>query len=151
MTQISAYLSFNGNCREAMSFYRDCLGGRLSFRTIGESPLSADMPERMKNSILSATLRKGRLALTASDITDDKGLKHGNSVSMMLECSSEKEMRDHYSKLSEGSRAAGSISRTFKGELFAHLTDKYGYHWLLHFAKPKTKIKKHITPKTKKR
>ena len=36
MTQINAYLTFNGNCREAMQFYTDCLGGELYLQTIGE-------------------------------------------------------------------------------------------------------------------
>jgi PhnB protein len=36
MTQINGYLHFNGDCREAMTFYRECLGGELSLQTIGE-------------------------------------------------------------------------------------------------------------------
>ena len=28
MTRINAYLHFAGNCREAMTFYQECLGGR---------------------------------------------------------------------------------------------------------------------------
>jgi uncharacterized glyoxalase superfamily protein PhnB len=28
MTQMNSYLTFNGNCREAMHFYKDCLGRR---------------------------------------------------------------------------------------------------------------------------
>jgi PhnB protein len=41
MTQINSYLTFNGNCQEAMIFYQKCLGGELTFQTVGESPLSA--------------------------------------------------------------------------------------------------------------
>ena len=50
MTQINSYLTFSGNCREAMTFYRECLGGELYFQTIGESPLSEKMPEQMRAS-----------------------------------------------------------------------------------------------------
>jgi PhnB protein len=39
MTQIHAYLSFNGNCREAMTFYRDCIGGELMLQPIKGTPV----------------------------------------------------------------------------------------------------------------
>ena len=42
--QINSYLTFSGNCREAMNFYVTCLGGELVFQTIGESPLANKMP-----------------------------------------------------------------------------------------------------------
>ena len=31
MTHINAYLNFNGNCREAMTFYAECLGGEAIY------------------------------------------------------------------------------------------------------------------------
>ena len=61
MTQINSYLTFNGNCREAMTFYQECLGGELFMQTIGESPMAEQMPLPMKESILHATLTKGAL------------------------------------------------------------------------------------------
>ena len=58
--QIQSYLTFNGNCREAMNFYQRCLGGELAFQTVGESPLSDHMPAQMKDCILHSTLTRGR-------------------------------------------------------------------------------------------
>jgi uncharacterized glyoxalase superfamily protein PhnB len=43
MGHINPYLLFNGNCREAMSFYQGCFGGQLSLMTIGEPPMAKDM------------------------------------------------------------------------------------------------------------
>ena len=34
MTQINAHLTFNGNCHEAMTFYKECFGGELSMQTL---------------------------------------------------------------------------------------------------------------------
>ena len=137
MTSINSYLTFNGNCREAMTFYQRCLGGELSFQTIGESPLSDKMPLQMKASILHATLINGSLVIMASDMTSEKGIIKGNSVSLMLNCSSEKEIRTYYKKLSSGGNADHPLEDTFWGALFGDLTDKYGNHWLLNFTKPK--------------
>ena len=51
MTQINAYLTFNGNCREAMNFYKEVLDGDLALQTIGESPMADKMPQKMKDCI----------------------------------------------------------------------------------------------------
>lgn len=135
MTKINSYLTFNGNCREAMTFYRDCLGGELSIQTIGDSPLSDKMPQQMKSAILHATLNRDGLLLMASDMVADDGLKIGNAVSLMLDCSSADELHTCYEKLSEGGKRDHPVETSFWGALFGDLTDKYGNHWLLHFQK----------------
>ncbi|MEP7164546.1 MAG: VOC family protein [Ferruginibacter sp.] len=135
MTQINSYLTFNGNCRQAMSFYKECLGGELNLQTIGESPLAEKMPQQMKDCILHATLTKESLVLMASDMVGEKGLLKGNSVSLMLNCSSEEEIKNCYASLSLGGLATHPLEDTFWGALFGDLTDKFGNHWLLHFDK----------------
>ncbi|MEO6612878.1 MAG: VOC family protein [Chitinophagaceae bacterium] len=133
MTQINSYLTFNGNCKEAMSFYAGCLGGELVLQTIGESPLADKMPPQMKKSVLHSTLTRGDLVLMGSDMVSEKGLVKGNSVSLMLNCSSEKEIRSLYELLSKDGVAEHPLEISFWGALFGDLTDKYGNHWLLHF------------------
>ena len=135
MTQINSYLTFNGNCRTAMHFYQQCLGGELVLQTIGESPLAATMPPQMKKSILHATLTRGSLVLMASDMVGDKGLLKGNAVSLLLNCSSEEEIKNCYTKLAEGGEATHPLENSFWGALFGDLVDKFGNQWLLHFDK----------------
>lgn len=139
MTQINSYLSFNGNCREAMIFYKECFGGDLPLQTIGESPLSEKMPAQMKQSILHSSLINKKIILMGSDMVSEKGLIKGNSVSLMLNCSSEKEIRMFYEKLSAGGEATHPLKDSFWGALFGDLTDKFGNHWLLHFDKKQKK------------
>ena len=133
MTQINSYLTFSGNCREAMTFYKNCLGGELILQTIGESPTSEKMPQQMKESILHATLTKDNLILMASDMVSDEGLKKGNAVSLLLNCSSEQEIKNYYQNLSVGGKSNHPLHISFWGALFGDLTDKYGNQWLLHF------------------
>ena len=136
MTYISAYLTFNGNCRKAMTFYQECLGGDLFFQTVGESPLSGKMPRRVKDFIVHSTLTKDNiLLLQGSDMAPQTGLVKGNNVSLALNCSSEEEIRALYTKLSRGGKANHPIADTFWGAMFGDLTDKFGNHWLLHFNK----------------
>ena len=140
MAQINSYLTFNGNCREAMSFYKECLGGELFFQTVGESPLSDHMPEQMKDCILHSTLTKDALIIMGSDMVPQNGLIKGNSVSLSINCSEEGEIHSFYHKLSEGGTADHAIEDTFWGALFGDLTDKYGNHWLLNYDKNLKKL-----------
>jgi len=134
MKSIHAYLTFNGNCREAMMFYQKCLGGELSFQTVGESPLSEKMPARMKNLILHSTLMNDGLILMGSDMTSEQGLLKGNAVSLVLNCKSEKEIRICYKKLSKSGEQTHPIENTFWNALSGELADKYGHNWMLYYA-----------------
>lgn len=130
---INAYLTFNGNCREAMAFYKKCLGGELRFQRIGESPLSERMPAKMKNCVLHAVLANVDFVLMGSDMVSEKGLLKGNAVSLVLNCASEKEARARYKRLSQGGEQTHPLENTFWNALFGELTDKYGNTWMLSY------------------
>jgi PhnB protein len=135
MTLLNPYLTFSGNCREAMMFYKECFGGELIFQTIGESPMGDEMPPNMKDSILHSSLTKGDLILMATDCVPESGLIKGNGVSLCLNFSSEEEIRTSFEKLSTDGETTHPLENTFWGALFGGLTDKFGNHWLLNFDK----------------
>ena len=76
------------------------------------------------------------MIIMASDMVSENGIIKGNSVSLMINCSSEKKIRTYYKKLSSGGNADHPLEDTFWGAIFGDLTDKYGNHWLLNFTKP---------------
>jgi PhnB protein len=129
-TTITSYLTFEGNCREAMTFYQECLGGKLFFQTIGDSPLGSRLPDEIKKYILNATLINGKLTIVASDMVPESGLLKGNSVSLLLCCSNAAEASEYFIKLSADGRATDPLVHTFSGSLFGGLVDKFGNHWL---------------------
>src|SRR5262249_33151106 len=109
------------------------LGGELVLQTLGESPLGAQLPTEMKAYILHSILIKDNLVLMGSDMVDDQGLIKGNTVSLMLNCSSEAEIRRCYANLADGGEARHPLENTFWGALFGDLIDKFGNHWLLNY------------------
>ena len=135
MANINSYLTFNGNCREAMTFYKECLGGELTFQTVGELPLptSEPMPSCLENCIVHALLINDALILAASDMVPENGLIKGNSVSLLLNCTSEDEAREYYNKLSAGGEATHPLENTFWGAIFGDLTDRFGNQWLISY------------------
>lgn len=134
MTQIHAYLTFSGNCREAMTFYKDCLGGELALQTVEGSPVADEMPADARHGILHSTLTQGALMLMASDMSQGPVVQ-GNSVSLSLNCSSEEEIQQFFAALSAGGTITCPLGEMFWGATFGALTDKYGIHWLLNYDK----------------
>ncbi len=134
MTQIYAYLSFNGNCREAMTFYKDCLGGELMLQTVEGSPVAEQMPAEFGPHILHSTLTQGDLLLMASDMASAE-LVQGNTISLSLNCSSKEEIEALFSHLSAGGKITHPLADEFWGATFGALTDKFGMNWLLNYDK----------------
>lgn len=130
--QVTPYLTFNGNCREAMEFYRDCLGGNLYLQTIDESSLSEKMPDELKNCILHAELRKEEFSIMATDLVPETGLAFGNSVSLLLNCNGMQQLHEYYSKLSEKGEQTHFPEVSAFGSIVGNLKDKFGMIWLLH-------------------
>ncbi|MBV9851012.1 MAG: VOC family protein [Armatimonadetes bacterium] len=134
MTQIHAYLTFSGNCREAMTFYKDCLGGELTLQTVADSPIADQMPAEARQGILHSTLTRGALVLMASDMARDPVVQ-GNAVTLMLDCSSEEEIHRFFDALSSCGTVICPLEEAFWGATFGALTDKYGIHWALNYDK----------------
>lgn len=128
MTQINAYLTFNGNCREAMLFYKKCLGGKLTLQTVEESPMAAQWPKTVQKNILHASLSNEQLTLLSSDMGSEP-LVMGNAISLALNCKSEEEINRFFKNLSHGGNITHPLHTFFDGTIGA-LTDKYGINWL---------------------
>ena len=135
MTAIQPYLTFNGNCHEAMTFYKNCLGGELFIQSVGESPVADALPTEMKDCILHSTLTKGNLVIMASDMVGEDGLIKGNSVSLMLNCNSEEEITQLYKQLSANGRVINPLENTFFGAMMGDIIDPFGIHWILRYNK----------------
>ena len=135
MTQISAYLHFNGNCREAMTFYKECLGGELTLSTVGESPMAAQMPA-MKEKIMHSVLTKDGFVLMASDMMGSEGFTKGNTISLSITGTTPEELRTYFSALSKDGNVLHELKEEFFGT-YGDLTDKFGIDWMFQADKPK--------------
>jgi len=136
MAQINSYLTFNGNCREAMTFYKECFGGELVLRKVKDSPVAGDMPQQMGESILHSSLTNDSLILMGTDMCR-AALVKGNTVSLCINCSTETEIKTFFGNLSIGGQITHPLGQTFWGALYGELTDKFGHNWMLNYSSTK--------------
>ena len=121
------YLNFDGNCREAMTFYGRCLAGEPNFTPFSAGPpeVSAqakDTPDR----ILHAELASGPVVLMASDTLPGMPFQQGNNFSICLDCESQTEMDKVFNALSEKGEVTMPLHDAFWGGRFGMLTDQFG-------------------------
>lgn len=133
MTKINVYLTFDGNCREAMTFYKSCLGGELFFQTLAGSPLEEEWKDADKESILHSTLTKGDMLLMASDMIGDGGYFKGNNVSVSVDCGSEEEINTFFANFSADARILMPLSKQFWGAILGVLIDQFGIKWIFNY------------------
>jgi PhnB protein len=132
MAQLNPYIHFDGNCKEAMNFYKDALGGDLTLQTIGESPMAGGMPKEEHNKVLHSVLTKDGFVLMASDMMQADRVVRGNAYTLCLVCNSKQEIETLYSKLSAGGNVTHPLKEEFFGT-FGDCTDKYGVDWMFQF------------------
>lgn len=129
MTQLSPYLAFHGNCREAMNFYKDCLGGELNLMTAGDSG-AQDMAPEMKDKIMHAQLESGSMTLMASDMFMGEEVAQGNTISLCFNGTDLEEMTSIHKKLSEGAKHVKELKTEFWGATYGEVVDKFGFRWM---------------------
>lgn len=136
MQQINAYIGFNGNCHEAMTFYKECIGGELTFMPVKGSPIEAQCPPTMKDQILHSTLIvNGASVLMATDMAGPDGFVRGTNMAISVSFSSEEEINSAFSKLAGGGKILDPLKLQFWGAMFGVVEDKFGTKWMLNYDK----------------
>jgi PhnB protein len=134
MLHASPYLLFDGDCAEAMTFYRDALGGSLVLTKLGDTPMKAQFPPGMHARIINAQLTSDDLEISASDWMASPAFEplQGNMTAIYVESSDAEELRALFAKLSVGAdRARLQELHPMPFGLYGQLYDRYGVQWIL--------------------
>ncbi len=135
MKELITYLNFNGNCRDAMNFYKRCFGGELQMMPFSEAP--GDHPPEAKDRIMHARLVNGAAVLMASDTMPGMPFHQGNNFAITVNCQSQEELERFFAAISERGKVTMPLQDTFWGARFGMLTDQFGINWMFNFEKPK--------------
>jgi PhnB protein len=135
MQQANIYLNFDGNCREAMTFYGQCLQAEPGFTPFSAGPpgMLGKAAETASDRILHAELSKGPVVLMASDTLPGMPFIQGNNFAISISCDSEAELQRLFAALGEGGSVTMPLHDAFWGGRFGMLTDRFGIGWMLSF------------------
>ena len=130
------YLFFNGNCREAVSFYADVFKtDPPEISTYGDMPPDHEaspndfVTEESKDLVMHTSLYVNGNALMFSDVLP--GMQHvvGNNFSITISSDNMDEIRTLFNRLKEGGSVEMDLQETFWSKAFGMLTDKFGVNW----------------------
>jgi PhnB protein len=135
MQGIKPYIAFKGNCREAMNFYRDKLGGEILFvQTYGESPMKGKGPD---DKIMHCSIKIGDSVIMACDnVFEENPTVVGNNISLAIGGKDIADAESTFEKMSDGANIIMPMQETFWAERFGMLTDKFGINWMFNVDKP---------------
>lgn len=135
MTTINVYLTFNGNCFEAFSFYKSVFGGEFPYvGKFKDMPSETPIPDEMKEKIMHISLPiSAETILMGSDASDAFGHATviGNNFSISINTSTVEEADRLFNGLAQGGNITMPMNQTFWGAYFGMLTDKFGIQWML--------------------
>lgn len=120
------FITFAGNCKEAMLFYQSCFGGELHFETF-ESALEG----YSETPVVSASLIADRIILHASDLVHNEGRILGNYISIYVPCKSASERVEFMDKLKS---TKTDTSSSGEQQQLIELVDAFGVRWLFGLA-----------------
>lgn len=134
--QATPYLTFNGDAREALEYYKDVFEGEvLGIQTFGQADFPT--PPEMANKIMHAQFKKDDLFIMVSDTFLGQSVEKGNNISLALELESEEEIQKLYNALSQKGSVLMELQDTFWGAKFAKVRDYFGVIWDLNYTKSK--------------
>ncbi len=133
-SQLNPYLTFDGNAREAMEFYRSVFGGELRLNTFGESgapdPAIAD---KIMHAMLSTD--RGYL-LMASDIAPGMSFNPGDTITCSLSGDPGEGLEEVWEKLSDGGTVHMPFEKQMWGDMYGMCVDRFGVRWMVDVAQP---------------
>ncbi|SMC29881.1 PhnB protein [Andreprevotia lacus DSM 23236] len=137
MNKLNVYLTFNGDCGEAMRFYAEALSGELHLMTVGESPVAEQVPAANANLIMHACLTIPQGNFMASDWMEGCGVAYEGKkgFSLNLTYPTVEEATKRFNALSAGGQITMPFGQTFWAEASGMVTDRFGTPWIVNGGK----------------
>jgi PhnB protein len=133
-SRLNPYISFAGNARQAMEFYKEVFGGTLALNTFGDfGAAHGDDADSIMHGMLEAP---NGFALMGADTPP--GMEHnpGDNISVSLSGDDAEELQGYWAKLSEGGTVSVPLEKQMWGDEFGSCVDSFGTPWLVNITQP---------------
>jgi PhnB protein len=133
-SRLNPYISFRGNARQAMEFYRDVFGGELRVNTFGE--YGSDDPSTA-NQVMHAMLETpSGYAIMAADTPPNMTVTPGDNITVSLSGDDAAELRGYWEKLSASGKVSMPLEKQIWGDEYGSCVDQFGIQWMVNITAP---------------
>jgi PhnB protein len=129
--EMTAYLSFKGDCEAAFKFYERCLGAQPGaiFRYAG-SPMVDQVPEGWSDKVMHGSLTVGGQVIMAADVAPQQ-YQEPKGFSLSLQMKSVEDAERIFRELATEGRVVMALEKTFWADRFGMVVDRFGIPWLI--------------------
>jgi PhnB protein len=128
-SRLNPYISFEGNARSALEFYRDVFGGTLTLNTFGEF---ADAAAAGADKIMHGMLESDSgYTLMGSDTPPGMDFTPAANPAVSLSGDDADELRGYWEKLSAGGNVLMPLEKQMWGDAFGMCVDQFGVPWMV--------------------
>jgi PhnB protein len=134
-SRLNPYITYAGNARQAMEFYKTVFGGTLTMSTFGE----AGAPNAPADQIMHANLETDSgFTLMASDAPHGMELSPGDNISVSVSGDDADELRGYWDKLSTSGKVTMPLEKQMWGDEFGMCIDQFGIAWMVNISQPQS-------------
>jgi PhnB protein len=129
--KLSPYISFNGNCADAVAFYEKIFLTKAEIMRYKDAPPDSgyQTPEGTENLVMHAQFEVDGEIIMLCDNPPEHPVTTGNNIAMMAEFDSVNAATAVFNALKEGGEVCMELQETFWSKCFGSLTDKFGINW----------------------
>src|SRR5262249_33901943 len=127
--ELSPYVNFQGQARDAMEFYRAALCGNLDLQSMNEQ--GQFQPAGPQDRVTYARLEAEGAVIIASDGHPDYPAKVGNNMAIVLGGTDKVRLTRIFNTLAEGGRIQMPLTKQPWGADVGWLADKFGIIWTI--------------------
>ena len=131
--KIQSYLSFNGNCQEALNFYAELFNAAVENRQTYDDK-KGEVPFTFRQKLQHAELKGKGVHFMAYDATPDTPINSGNQIHMSIDTMDVNEGEQLFEKLSDDGKVHDNFREREWG-YYGRCTDKFGIHWMVNSRK----------------
>ena len=129
-SRLNPYISFAGDARPAMEFYKEVFGGTLRVNTYGDfgQAEAGDAADKIMHSMLETD---SGFTLMGADTPPGMEHKPGNNISVSVSGDDADELRGYWEKLSGNGTISVPLAKQMWGDTFGMCTDRFGITWMV--------------------
>ncbi len=135
--QFFPYLSFNGNCKEALTFYAELFGGTVESFMPWQAEMIANIPDATVEHIMHGSININGARLAGTDQFGDMYSPAGN-MSIMIDIDDLAKAKSTFDSLAEGGQIMMPFGDTFWADGYGFCSDRFGIMWQVNSTGSKT-------------
>ncbi len=135
--KLVTYLSFDGTCREAFTYYAGLLGGRVeALMPFGGSPMAEHVDPKDHDRIMHGSVVFGDQQLMGTDADCGHPYEAIRGAYVTLLVPTVEEAERVFAGLAEGGTVTMPLQETFWAPRYGMLTDRFGVPWMINTDMP---------------